>query len=32
MMREMLYASDFLDKDVLNLETGDLVGRITGLF
>lgn len=31
MMREMLYASDFLDKDVLNLETGDLVGRITGL-
>ena len=31
MMREMLYASDFLDKDVLNLETGDLIGKVTGL-
>lgn len=31
MMREMLYASDFVNKDVLNLETGDLIGTISGI-
>ncbi|MEE0435001.1 MAG: hypothetical protein UDB11_06325 [Peptococcaceae bacterium] len=31
MMRDILYASDFLDKDVLNLETGDLTGTISGI-
>ncbi|MEE0510550.1 MAG: hypothetical protein UDG94_04885 [Peptococcaceae bacterium] len=31
MMKEMLYASDFVDKDVLNLETGDLIGSISGV-
>lgn len=31
MMREKLVASDFLAKDVLNLENGDLMGSVTGL-
>ena len=31
MMREKLLASDFLAKDVLNLETGDLIGEVTGV-
>lgn len=31
MMKEMLYATDFLEKDVLNLETGDLIGEISGI-
>lgn len=31
MMREKLLASDFLTKDVLNLETGDLIGEVTGV-
>lgn len=31
MMRAMLYASDFMDKDVLDLESGDLIGTITGI-
>lgn len=31
MMRDILYASDFLNKDVLNLETGDLAGTISGV-
>lgn len=31
MMKEMLYASDFIDKDVLDLETGDLIGTVSGI-
>lgn len=31
MMREKLVASDFLAKDVLNLESGDLIGAVTGV-
>ena len=31
MLNTVLYASDFMDKDVLNLDNGDLVGRITGM-
>lgn len=31
MMREKLIASDFLAKDVLNLENGDLLGTVTGV-
>lgn len=31
MMREKLVASDFLAKDVLNLESGDLIGVVTGV-
>lgn len=31
MMREVLYASDFEGKDVLDLETGNLIGSISGV-
>lgn len=31
MMREVLYASDFEEKDVLDLETGNLIGSISGV-
>ncbi len=31
MMREVLYASDFEGKDVLDLESGDLIGSISGI-
>lgn len=31
MLSPVLYASDFVDKDVLNLDNGDLAGRITGV-
>ena len=31
MMRDVLYASDFVGKDVLDLESGDLIGVISGV-
>lgn len=31
MMRDVLYASDFVGKDVLDLESGDLIGAISGV-
>lgn len=31
MLSPVLYASDFVDKDVLNMDNGDLAGRITGV-